>query len=292
MAQRDVILRPRRRSSGQQALFYCSLAALLITITLFLRGIAQPKVIQVIEKPEVGQFDTISLPVPVAPIPAGSKLSNVEFKQLAFPRHQVPENAILTLENYLDHFALVSLPAGLPLYKENLVASRSPINPVVQRIPAGMRAMTIKVDATAAVEGWAGSGAIVDVLLVERDRTTVVAEQVKILSAERSVSPVDGAAAPSVPSTVTLLVTQEQCLAINTALTLGRIAFALRSTVDELSWKNREFTTDNLKYGSKVKSARISGYLKVKDKTGGTERSFALADDKWIKTEVLPEDLH
>lgn len=76
----------------------------------------------------------------------------------------------------------------------------------------------MRVDATSSVEGWAGSGSLVDVLLIQKDRTTVVAEKVKVLSSERSSSPVEGGASPSVPSTATLLVTQEQCLAINTAI--------------------------------------------------------------------------
>ena len=44
-------------------------------------------------------------------------------------------------------------------------------------------------------------------VLVEQSQTTVIAEKVKVLSAERSVTPVEGSEAPSVPSTITLLVT-------------------------------------------------------------------------------------
>lgn len=67
-------------------------------------------------------------------------------------------------------------------------------------------------------------------ILIQRDKTTVIAEGVKILSSERSVSPVEGNAAPNVPSTATILVTQEQCLAINTAVSLGRLSFSLKET--------------------------------------------------------------
>ena len=146
--------------------------------------------------------------------------------------------------------------------------------------------MTVRVDATTAVEGWAGSGALIDVLLVTKERTSVVAEKVKILSAERSVSPVEGSGAPNVPSTVTLLVTQEQCLAINTAIPLGKIAFALRSSADDSQWQETLFTSERLKGPSSAKEDKpgISGYLTVH----GQEKRYALTEGKWIKADSVP----
>jgi Flp pilus assembly protein CpaB len=151
--------------------------------------------------------------------------------------------------------------------------------------------MTIKVDATAAVEGWAGSGSIVDVLLIERDRTSVVAEKVRILSAERSVIPVEGQAMPNVPSTVTILVSQEQCLAINTAIPRGRIAFALRGTRDDASWTDTTFTAQRLGNSVSDEAARgesnINGFVSFTE--GGETRAYALSKGKWINTEVIPQ---
>lgn len=239
--------------------------------------------------PIVAQFDVVNLPVPVEPVPAGIKASEIKLKMTAFPRHQVPGGALNSLGPVLDSVSVAPLPAGLPLFAENFSATAGAGNPVIEKIPAGMRAMTVKVDATSAVEGWAGSGTVVDVLLVEKNRTTVVAEKVRILSAERSVSPVEGAGSPSVPSTVTLLVTQEQCLAVNTAIPLGRIAFALRSAQDSESWRDAVFTADNLK-GSAISdrhASSVSGYAAVKDSSG--KKSFALTDGKWIRAETVPE---
>jgi Flp pilus assembly protein CpaB len=152
-----------------------------------------------------------------------------------------------------------------------------------------MRAMTLKVDATAAVEGWAGSGTVVDVLLVEKDRTTVVAEKVRVLSAERSVSPVDSGGTPLVPSTVTLLVSQEQCLAINTAIPRGRIAFALRSGSDEDVWGDPIFTAERLKGGAVIAEERasISGYALIRG--GAGQKAYALANGRWVRAETIPE---
>jgi Flp pilus assembly protein CpaB len=236
----------------------------------------------------VAQFDVVSVPVPVEPIPAGVQLHSVRFKTMAYPAHQLPDGALRDLSEIPEHaVALTLLPADLPLFRVNISTGASGKNPVIERIPAGMRAITVRVDATAAVEGWAGSGAVVDVLLVENDRTTVVAEGVKILSAERSVSPIEGAAAPSVPSTVTLLVTQDQCLAVTTAIPRGKIAFALRSVGDEDSWRTTVYTAERLKGTASGTSASISGYASVRD--DDEQHSFALANGKWLRTDAVPQ---
>lgn len=237
----------------------------------------------------VGAFDTVAVPVPVAPVPAGTRIKDIHFRNVSFPAHQIPAGAMTSLREYLEGVTVAPLPANLPLFKENLSLSGGLRNPVIEKIPAGMRAMTIRVDATSSVEGWAGSGTVVDILLVEKDRTSVVAEKVRVLSAERSVSPIEGVVAPSVPTTVTVLVTQEQCLAINTAIPRGKLAFALRNTSDEDRWADTVFTSERLVGSTAPSGSRepITGFVSIKD-ADGTD-SFALMNGRWIRSEVVPE---
>ena len=279
----------RRRSSSLNLLgVFILSASILIAAGMMSRRSTE---VQASESsmPIVAEYDTVALPVPAAFVPAGTKLGEVRFKQVRFPAHQIPPGALLTIDGLQEAVAIAALPANLPLFRENLNVGVTLTNPVIERIPPGMRAMTIRVDETSAVEGWAGSGSIVDVLLVQAQQTAVIAERVKILSAERNVAPVEGAASPTVPTTVTLLVTQEQCLAINTAIPLGKIAFALRSTKDEDGWSSTAFTAANLRGGPRTPEARsaISGFARVDDPEGG--RSFALTDGKWISTDIVPE---
>lgn len=262
----------------------------LVSVSMLRRPISQPKVETA--APIVGSFDVISVPVPSEYVPAGKRVRDIKLRNVNFPTHQVPQGALISIDSIRDATTVVPLPANLPLFPENFSDSAVVQNPVVERIPPGMRAMTIRVDATAAVEGWAGSGSIVDVLLIEKDRTTVVAEKIKVLSAERSVAPVEGAAAPNVPTTVTLLVTQDQCLAINTAIPRGKIAFALRSTKDDDNWESPTFTAEKLKGVTTVAERRsvVTGYVEIKDaEKGAGTKSFALADGKWTKTQAVPE---
>jgi len=237
----------------------------------------------------VAQYDTVILPVPAEPVAAGVKLKDIRFRNVPFPKQQVPDGAVEKLDEVLESVTLAALPANLPLFRSNLSQNAHINNPVIEKIPPGMRAMTVRVDATSSVEGWAGSGSLVDVLLVEKDRTTVVAEMVRVLSAERSVSPVEGSSAPNVPTTTTLLVTQEQCLAINTAIPLGKIAFALRSSEDQEKWTSTKYTADSLRGGSIVKDKKgvINGF--VSTKTSQDRKSYALSDGKWIETKVIPD---
>lgn len=237
----------------------------------------------------VGQYDSLSIPVPASFVPTGTKVKDIRFRNMAFPRHQVPDGALHSVSEFLEAVTLAPLPANLPLFKDNFSLVAGAKNPVIERIPSGMRAMTLRVDATSSVEGWAGSGSTVDVLLVEKDRTTVIAERIKVLSAERSVSPVEGASAPHVPSTVTVLVTQEQCLAINTAIPRGKIAFALRSLTDEENWGQTVYTAGRLTGNTveRLGTTAITGFASVDDEQGTS--SFALANGRWIRSEGVPD---
>lgn len=278
--------RPSMRRGRQTLIGLSLLAAAIVAGAVIVRGGTVPPHIS--PGPAiVASFDTVTVPVPVEPVPQGVRVRSIRFKKVAYPRHQLPEGALLDVTSVLEGVTTAPLPAHLPLFRDNVTLTQ-PGNPVTERIPPGMRAMTLKVDATSAVEGWAGSGTVVDILLIERDRSTVVAERVKILSAERSVSPVEGSGAPLIPNTVTLLVSQEQCLAINTAIPRGRIAFALRSGRDEETWSDPVYTAERLSSGAILADTRgsISGYATVRGEDG--ETAFALANGRWVRAETVP----
>lgn len=230
---------------------------------------------------------SMKVPVPIEAVSAGTKFSDIRFKMVAVSSEELPPSVVRSVSGIENYTSVVAIPAGEPIDRKNLVRTIDTSNPVVDQIPQGMRAMTIRVDATSSVEGWAGSGSIVDVLLVDKLRTTVIAEKVKVLSAERSVSPVGGQA-PSVPSTITLLVTQDQCLAINTAIPLGKIAFALRSTADLDSWGYPTYSAGQLQETSNTsrKDHHVSGFVSV---SGAEKKAFVLSENRWVPSDVVPE---
>ena len=282
--------RMRRHSSKQLAAALCISAFMLAAAGVSFGRRSEAGVAGAAAAPVIApEFDIVRLPVPAAVVPAGARVRDIRFKMVSFPRHQVPQGALESLDGLTESAAVAPLPANLPIFAENFSAQASANNPVVERIPPGMRAMTVRVDATSSVEGWAGSGSIVDVLLIEKERTAVVAEKVKILSAERSVSPVEGSSSPNVPSTVTLLVTQEQCLAINTAVPLGHIAFALRSSRDEAAWMTTSFSAQRLRERPQAAAQDeiITGFASVQD--AEAVRSYALSEGRWVRSESVPD---
>ena len=279
-----------KKKTASNLIGHVILGACVLTGALIMTSSRKPLQAAPIINPVVTDFDSVQFMVPAEPVAAGTKVKDIKFKKVSYPKHQVPSGALANIDTFSDSVVVAALPANLPLFRENISQVGHIVNPVLDKIPLGMRAMTIRVDATSAVEGWAGSGSVVDILLIEKDRTSVVAEKVRILSAERSVAPVEGQASPTVPSTVTLLVTQEQCLAINTAIPLGKIAFALRSSRDEESWADTEFNSSELmtkQILDKENTGSVKGVISFKGED--KSRSFALTDGKWIKTDVMPQ---
>jgi Flp pilus assembly protein CpaB len=257
-------------------------------VTIFAVGVGFTLAFKVLNASEhskesivVGSFDTVSVPVPVDIVPIGTAVKDINLKYVRFPKHQLPEGALLNFSNLQNRFVKATLPASLPIFLANLSSDHHVNNPVSAKIPEGMRAMTIEVTATSSVEGWAGSGSFVDVLLVTPKRSTVIAEKVKVLSAERVVAPIDGSPSAAVPRTVTLLVTQEQCLTISTALPHGKISFALRNQSDEGVWSNSSFESEKIVNSNSDKIvSKVAGVFKIKD-SDGQEREYALRDNKW-----------
>lgn len=261
------------------ALFSLGITLFCVAVLIFRTGDRQAPITPR-EPVIVSQFDTVEVPVPAAPVPQGSRLGSIQVKWIKFPKHQVPPGTVTSLEGLGELISTSSLPAGLPLFYENFAAASARLNPVAEQIPAGMRAIAIRVDATAAVEGWASSGSMVDVILVTQRETRVIAENVRVLSAERSVTPVDSGTAP-LPSTVTLLVSREQVLAITTAAPLGRLQLALRGHSDDSDWGSRSFSAERLGSGEK-RPEKISGTITVGGKT------LVLINDSWRPATAKP----
>jgi Flp pilus assembly protein CpaB len=269
-----------RRSTGGRTLLLGVAIPVALGVGLALGGSAKAKSSE--KTIHVPDYEVVYLPVPKDIVPAGTKGSEIATEMVAFPKDIIPAKVLYSLASVHESRSATALPARLPLVEANFSYARSQANPVLERIPEGMRAITINVDIASAVEGWAGSGSHVDVLLVTRQKTVVIAENVEILSAERSVEPIEGEEAPSVPRTVTILVNQAQALAIVTAIPKGRISFALRRASDESSWDVTEFEASKLTdTGAELSSdSEVTGYVRYTDK--GEKKGFALTSGKWI----------
>lgn len=146
-------------------------------------------------------------------------------------------------------YARSAISKDSPVHQDFITSIR-PTNLITANIPEGYRAVTIRVDATSSVEGWARAGANVDVVWAStirgRQGVTVIVQNAKVLSAERQVETGTQPGTP-VPSTVTLLVTADDAAKIQLATTTGSLSLSLRGDDDTGKGSTgRSITVDDL----------------------------------------------
>lgn len=189
----------------------------------------------------VNDLDMVMIPTPTRNIARGERLGEVEFTETKWPKTRLTGQYVSNLQEFRTAVAVTAIPKLLPIPISAVTKEPLDSNLVVEGIPDGMRAITVKVDAESAVEGWARSGNYVDVMVIRAStdsniglETKVIAENIKILSAGSSVTPVNGGtSAPATPGTITLLVTQEDALKIKTGANIGKLTFSLRGRGDQ-----------------------------------------------------------
>lgn len=235
--------------------------------------------------------DSVLIPVPRRIVARGEQLGSVPFDMVKWPKGNLRGRYLQNISGYEEAVALVSLPDHLPISLDSVAHRGADSNAVVERIPKGLRAITVRVDAESAVEGWARSGSFVDVILIQKLQkddlgleAKIIAENVQILSAGRSTEPLTGqSSAPRAPATVTLLVSQDDALKIKLADGIGKLTFALRGGND-----SAPALTVSTNQKAMLGAARTVIPKKVSYKgkaTGPDGRVYLLGQDSnWIKT--------
>jgi pilus assembly protein CpaB len=246
-------------------------------------------------------FGTVVLVAPKAAVPNGTKLSQVAFREVHWPRNEVPEGAIRNVADIRDMYAKVDLPGNQPILRANL--SPTPlIGGVADLIPPGHRATTIEVDATSGVEGWATPGARVDVIVTYHDtrlnvkKTQIAVEDAVVVSFNgqtRTGGGIQGAAGSvNVPrfsntATVTLAVPTNDALRIHTARAMGKISLILRNTGDVKATGDLSVSQDDFQRGAKEENTKSEATGFVRYSTGDGERHQIELhkDNKWYAVE-------
>lgn len=240
--------------------------------------------------------DLILLPAPTRNVAKGEKLSAIPLTSIQWPKSRLSTEYLRDFVSSPQAVAGTALPKYLPIPLAALSQGAAEGNQVTERIPQGMRAITVRVDAESAVEGWAQSGNFVDVILVRVGKellggleTKVIAENVRILSAGRSAEPLGNEqTAPNPPSTVTLLVNQEDALKIKTGVSLGKLTFALRGFSDQLPTTITRLDQRTLlgQTRSSTSSPNIIGTAR-----GPDGRTYTLnSGEKWTRSEDPREE--
>lgn len=235
----------KRRSNKQLVLVAAAAVFVVIVVTLMALLLQQSQTPQELPQPEAKErvivvekekpLQMVNVLVPVAEIDAGRALDPSMFRMVEKPAVAVSEDAIRSFEEIKGLYPRTVLPSNQPLVRDLFTAVRPP-NQVSAKIPVGFRAVTINVNATTAVEGWANPGASVDVHWIANvtgeQTATLLVQNAKVLSAERQVEGQAVGPGVAVPTTVTLLVSDKDAQKISLASTQGALVLHLRGATD------------------------------------------------------------
>lgn len=180
------------------------------------------------------EIDLVDVLVPVRPIEAGAEFMPDMFRVEQKPRVSLPSGTISRFEQVQGQFARDLIMTDRPM-SDQLVMSVRPITAISKKIPEGFRAVTIPVDQTTGVEGWAKPGVKVDVAWTSNKSgeslVTTIVYNAEVLSAGGNAASNPNEPAGKV-STVTLLVSDADAAKIHLAQTAGQLSLSLRGDTD------------------------------------------------------------
>lgn len=174
-------------------------------------------------------------------IPLGTKIAAEQLSTVQFPSSAIPEGAFTDAQKVVGRVAVVGVAARETVTDFKLApeGSQGGISAV---IPAGYRAMTVKVDDVIGVAGFLTPGTMVDVLTVidppgnaisNNPISKIVLQNVKVLASGQNLDkPKDEREADAVKA-VTLQVTPDQAEKLALASTEGKLRLMLRNMIDQ-----------------------------------------------------------
>jgi pilus assembly protein CpaB len=168
------------------------------------------------------------------PLEAGQALTKGSLELITWP---TPLSGGFTrIEDAEARIVLFPLPQGEPILERQLATVGSGAG-LAAKIPAGMRAISVRSDEIVGVAGFLLPGTHVDVLMTYRSvnspelQTVTVLQDVVVLAAGQQIQPqADGK--PNSVNVVTLLLKPEDAEKLVLATSLGGIHFVLRNGAD------------------------------------------------------------
>ncbi|MBI1876459.1 MAG: Flp pilus assembly protein CpaB [Acidobacteria bacterium] len=184
------------------------------------------------------EVPTRTVVVAAADLSLGTALRRSDLRVVNWPAANVPEGAFGRIED-LEGRGLISSMVRNEVILDAKLASKEAGAGLPPIIPAGMRALSVRVNEVIGVAGYVLPGSRVDVVATaspsdHRVDTTskVVLANVQVLTAGTRLEK-EGDGKPTSVNVVTLLVTPEQAERLALASTEGKIQLALRNPLDD-----------------------------------------------------------
>ena len=186
-----------------------------------------------------GRSRTAERPMVVAaqPLALGATLSRENVKLRHVPEGLFPAGAFSRVEDVLERPVISAIQADEPVVEARIAAHGSGVG-LAPLIPAGMRAISVRVNDVVGVAGFILPGMRVDVLVTGKppDRaetvTRTVLQNVTVLSAGQTLQ-TDGKNPAINTPVVTLLVTPDDAEALTLSNAEGHVQLVLRNTADQ-----------------------------------------------------------
>jgi pilus assembly protein CpaB len=168
----------------------------------------------------------------------GSEVKADDVKVIQFPKGQAPEGAFSRTDEVVGRGLIVNVVRNEPILGAKLAAKEAGagLPPI---IPAGQRAVSVRVNEVIGVAGYVLPGTRVDVLATasptsqtEDTTTKIVLSNVQVLTAGTRVEQDTKDGKPIQVTVVTMAVTPEQAERLALASTEGKIQLALRNPID------------------------------------------------------------
>jgi len=174
-----------------------------------------------------------------ADLPAGTKLNESDLRLVKMPRTDLPPGSFSSVSDVVGRASIVPMLKGAPVLSGQLAAANAGSG-LPALIPAGMRAVSVKVNDVISVAGFVTAGTRVDVLLTGQPAqikdndaaATTVLENIQVLAAGQKLQRT-GDGDPQQTTVITLLVTPEEAQKLALATQEGKIQLALRNPLDE-----------------------------------------------------------
>jgi pilus assembly protein CpaB len=213
---------------------------IVLAVALVAATVASVAVYRAISRLPVQQVEIATRHAVVAsrPMPMGTRITTSDVKVVAWPERTPLPNGFTAINDVVDRGLVGSVVENEPLVESKL-APREAGAGLPPSIPAGMRAMSVRVNEVIGVAGFVVPGTRVDLMVVVGGQrggdgvARMVSSNVQVLAAGTRYDqekPKDGKQIPS--TVVTLLVSPEDAERIALAQSEGQIMLALRNPMD------------------------------------------------------------
>lgn len=247
-------------------------ALIPLAIGLVVGLIAVKYSVDVVKKARAaGGEDMLQVVIAQETIPMGVEIKPNMLSVSKAVRALAPQGSFEEPVKLKGRVARSQIPKGVPVIEEMLAAPGTPAG-MASLVPAGYRAVAVRVDEFTSVGGFIKPGCRVDVAAVMNVRTDkgsetisrVILQDVTVGAVGQSLTGEGDTSAANISRSVTLLVKPEEVPVLNLAATQGQIRLALRHFSDGVSNSNNYATDEQLAPDRpKEKGSFFSGLMKL-----------------------------